>query len=117
MDVQQSASVALGSDLWLGASEYEPGSVFHVRATKFLASVKWDVLAGIASKLRDDIPCRLEDKFSVGHFNMVRRINFDDGVSWVVRLRLPDIDMFKGREVLTSSKAMEIEIASMKFFR
>lgn len=116
MDVQGSVSVALGSDLWLGADAYEPGGVFHTRATEFLTAVKWDVLAEIAPTHRDDIPCRFEDKFSIGHYNMVRRVKFDDGVSCVVRLRLPDMEMFEGREALKASKVMEIEIARMKFF-
>jgi hypothetical protein len=70
------------------------------------------VLANIASEHRDGVPCRYEDKF----FNMVRRINSDDGVSCVVRLRLPDEDTFAGREALTGVQAMEIEVASMKLF-
>ncbi|KAK3900816.1 hypothetical protein C8A05DRAFT_45411 [Staphylotrichum tortipilum] len=48
---------------------------------------------------------------------MVRRINFDDGVSCVIWLRLPDDDVFGGSEALTGAMATEIEIASMKFFR
>jgi hypothetical protein len=105
----------LGSDAWLGADEYEAGSPLHARATNFFQAFKWDVLVGISSKERDGIPCRYEDRFSLGHFNMVRRIKFDDGVSWVVRLRLPDEDMFAEREALTGSRAMEVEIANMKF--
>jgi hypothetical protein len=84
---------AVGGDAWLGADEYEPGSPLHTRATDFLKSIKWDVLAGIASKNRGGISCCYEDKFSIGHFNMVRRINFEDGVGYVARLRLPDEGM------------------------
>ncbi|KAK3373528.1 kinase-like domain-containing protein [Lasiosphaeria ovina] len=47
---------------------------------------------------------------------MVRRIIFEDSTSWVVRLRLPNDDAFAEREALEGLKAMEIEIASMKFF-
>lgn len=108
---------ALGSDSWLGADEYESGSALHTRATNFLSTVKWDVLADIASKHRGGMSCQYEDKFSVGHFNMVRRIVFEDGENWVARVRLPNENMFAGREELEDSKTMEIEVASMKFFR
>ncbi|KEZ39514.1 Protein kinase-like domain [Scedosporium apiospermum] len=108
---------ALGSDTWLGANEYESGSALHTRATNFLSTAKWDVLADIASKHRGGMSCQYEDKFSVGHFNMVRRIVFEDGVNWVARVRLPNENMFAGREELEDSKTMEIEVASMKFFR
>ena len=107
---------AIGSDSWLGADEYESGSALHDRATKFLSTINWDVLADIASKHRDGMSCRYEDKFSIGHFNMVRRIVFEDSMSWVARLRLPNDDAFAEREALEGLKAMEIEIASMKFF-
>ena len=117
MAVDTSPGSALGSGSWLGADEYEPGSALHSRATDFVSNVNWDVLTDIASTHREGMPCRYEGNFSIGHYNMVRRIDFDDGVSWVARLRLPSDDMFAGRQLLENSKVMEIEITSMKFFR
>jgi hypothetical protein len=52
---------------------------------------------------------------SIGRFNMVWRIIFD-GMSWVVRVRLPNDDTFADREALEGFKSMEIEVAGMKFF-
>ncbi|KAK3381135.1 hypothetical protein B0H63DRAFT_501844 [Podospora didyma] len=86
MAAEASSLSALGSDSWLGVDEYEPGSELYVRATEFLATVKWDLLANIASKHKNGMSCRYEDKFSIGHFNMVRRIVFKDDTSWVARL-------------------------------
>lgn len=71
----------LGSSSWIGADEYQPGGEFYERATTFLARVKWDVLASIASRFRDDVPCKFSETYSIGHLNMVRRIAFADGVS------------------------------------
>ena len=116
MDTEEPHFSALGSDGWLGADEYEPDSPLHIRATNFLKTAKWNVLADIASKHRGGMPCCYEDKFSIGHFNMVRRINFEDGVGYVARLRLPDEEMCAEREALAGLKVMEVEIASMKFF-
>ncbi|KAJ5832465.1 hypothetical protein N7474_000776 [Penicillium riverlandense] len=75
----------LGSASWIGADEYEPGGEFHERATTFLETVKWEVLASISSRLRNGVPCEFSETYSIGHFNMVRRIAFADGVSWVAR--------------------------------
>ena len=86
MTADTTADSALGSSSWLSADGYEPGSALHSRATTFLSTVKWDVLVDIASKHKNGMSCRYEDNFSIGHFNMVRRIVFDDGVSWVARL-------------------------------
>ncbi|KAK0734101.1 hypothetical protein B0T26DRAFT_760841, partial [Lasiosphaeria miniovina] len=108
----------LGSHSWIGAEAYEPGSEFHERATAFLAAVKWDLLASISSRLRNRIPCHVHAQFSIGHFNMIRRIEFADGASWVARLRLPPLEALSGgnREVDAANTLM-VEIASMKFLK
>lgn len=46
---------------------------------------------------------------------MTRRIDFDDGTRWVARLPFPGSDA--DREALSRSKTMQIEVASMKFFK
>lgn len=105
----------LGSASWIGADAYEPGEEFHERATKFLAAVKWDVLASISSRLRNGIPSCLGEKYSIGHSNMVRRIMFADGISWAVRLRLPQLE--GNRDLLDVTSILKVEIASMKFLK
>ncbi|KAK2595514.1 hypothetical protein QQS21_006789 [Conoideocrella luteorostrata] len=110
----QQPSHALGSDAWLGADEYEPGSELHTRATNFFTVVNWDALSSIASQHRGGESCYFTKNFSVGHFNMTRRIVFEDGTSWVARLRFPNHDTAADREALENSKVMEIEVASMK---
>lgn len=109
---------SLGSASWIGAGAYEAGGDFDQRATTFLATVKWDALASISSGLRDGIPCHFTDKFSIGHFNMVRRIVFDDGVSWVARVRMPELGaVFGERELLSVASTLRVEVASMKFIK
>ena len=110
-------SHSLGSDAWLGASEYKPGSDWHTRAINFFKAVNWDALATTASQRRGGIPCTIAEKFSVGHFNMARRFDFVDGVSWVARVRFPSSDAASAREALSEAKTMETEVATMKFFR
>ncbi|ATY65232.1 kinase-like domain [Cordyceps militaris] len=105
------ASRLLGSDAWLEAGEYEPGSELHTRATNFVKAVNWDALATTASQKRGGISCSFAEKFSVGHFNMTRRLDFVDGITWVARVRFPSTDAATDREALSASKTMEIEIA------
>ncbi|OAA79292.1 Protein kinase-like domain protein [Akanthomyces lecanii RCEF 1005] len=111
------ASSSLGSDAWLGASQYEPGSEWHTRAINFFKAVNRDELATIAAQRRGEISCNVAEKFSVGHFNMARRLDFVDGVSWVARVRFPSSATAAAREALSEAKTMEIEVATMKFFR
>jgi len=109
---------ALGSASWIGSDAYEIGGEFDQRATTFLAAVKWDVLTSISSGLRNGIPCHVTDKYSIGHFNMVHRIVFADGISWVARVRLPELGaVFGDRELLSVASTLRVEVASMKFLR
>jgi hypothetical protein len=107
----------LGSDTWFGVDEIEEDSDLRSRATAFLAAVNWEVLTSIASQIRG-VECTLSDKYSLGHFNLVRRLTFADGVSWVVRLRLPDLpDVFGTREAMKAADCMGIEVATMEYIR
>lgn len=53
----------LGSDAWLGASEYERGSELHTRATNFFTAVKWDTLTTIAFGIKTASPASLRTNF------------------------------------------------------
>jgi hypothetical protein len=118
LTVVENRAALLGSASWNGAAEYKTGAEFHERATAFFAVVKWDVLASLSSSLRNGIPCEFGEKFSIGHFNMVRQIVFEDGISWVARLRLPLLKaVFGGREALDRASSLKVEIASMKLLK
>lgn len=108
---------SLGSAAWIGAGAYDPGDEYHNRATDFMAAVKWDTLKLISSRLRQGVPCELSDKYSIGHFNLVRRIIFADGVSWVARLRLPELRVASGGDLLDMQSIFRLEIASMKLLK
>ncbi|KAK9860170.1 uncharacterized protein MYU51_010513 [Penicillium brevicompactum] len=109
-----SNQVDVGSDTWVGTDVYEDDSEFTQRVNKLLQDIKWDYLTTICSNHRD-IPCYLSDKFSIGHFNMVRQVVFEDGKFWIVRLRMPDLG--DGHLQEDVRKALSSEVACMKFFR
>lgn len=112
----------LGSALWVGINAYgvddEVSRRHREQATAFFAAVKWDMLECIPSFHRNGIPCRFEDNFALGHFNMVRRMIFEDGISWVARLRLPILapDLHH-REALRIARTLQTEISSMRFIK
>ncbi|KAM0083810.1 hypothetical protein ACKRZS_004016 [Fusarium odoratissimum] len=81
----------VGSTSWIGADAYDPGDELHNRALAVLGTLNWDHLLSISSALNNGVPCTFSQKFSIGHFNMVRRIDFTDGTSWVARVRLPEL--------------------------
>ena len=109
----------MASSRWLGSEPYEEGDPLHERAEAFLREVNWDVLIQICSEVHRDVGgCRLHEKFSLGHFNLVRHVIFEDGDEWIARLRLPDISaVFGQRELLDVESIMKSEIAATKYLR
>lgn len=119
MDLKQDEqTTSLGSASWNGVDRYEVGDESYERAIAFLAMVKWDVLASLSSNLRNGIPCKFRENFSMGHFNMVRHLVFEDGINWVARLKMPGLESAFGcRDALNNASILEVEVASMRFFR
>ncbi|KAK7419615.1 hypothetical protein QQX98_003206 [Neonectria punicea] len=117
MDLAATA-IALGSESWIGADATQSQDAFHQRASAFIAAVKWDALLSISSRIRHGTPCKVSDEFSVGHSNMLRRIVFDDQVSWIARLRMPPVsDLPDDREAASDARIMQVEVAGMKFLK
>ncbi|KAG9502074.1 hypothetical protein J7337_007790 [Fusarium musae] len=108
----------VGSTSWIGTDAYDPGDELHDRALAALDKLNWDHLLSLSSALNNGVPCTFSQKFSIGHFNMVRRIDFTDGTSWVARVRLPELrTVFGDREVLDVASTLNVEVSSMKFFK
>jgi hypothetical protein len=80
---------AFGSAAWTGGEEY--GGEYTERIDDFLCKVNTSALLSYASSLRGNRSCTLSREFSVGNFNLVRNLEFEDGVSWIARLRMPSM--------------------------
>ena len=111
-----------GSDAWRGVDDLAEDHKERRRANAFCSAVRWDVLRDIVSQHNGGKPCRFHDKFSLGYFNIVKRVSFEggedgDAKDWVVRLRMPNDDVFQFLEKLGPRQIMEVEVASMKFFK
>lgn len=116
MTNESTPSLEVGSSAWEGLDACEEGDEFYQRATQFLADIKWDQLTAICSANHDDVPCKLEDGFSMGHFNMARKVVFEDGLSWIVRLRMPDLeeDALQSQDIQSTLLS---EIAWMRYLK
>ncbi|OCL08288.1 hypothetical protein AOQ84DRAFT_407192 [Glonium stellatum] len=106
------------SSHWIGVLAYQEHDALHQRATTFLQQVGWEAVTRICSQKHQNIPCRLQNNFAVGRFNLVRHLIFEDGIEWAVRLRLPELpsdsDTAKVQDV---ELMMRCEIASMKYLK
>lgn len=116
MDHTEIQKPIIGCESWVGVDDYLQESDFYNRAVKFLEDIDWQDLVRICSSQRDGIACSLSDNYSLGQYNMVRQIKFDDGKLWAARLRLPALE--EGRvDYLDTANAVSSEVASMKFLK
>lgn len=108
----------IGSDGWRCASYFADDH--REKVEEFFRSVQWNRLARIACRIRGSKgdPIYATEKFAVGRVNMVRRLTFEDGVDWVVRVRLNTRAC-----ILAESDAKKIqesfnrEVAAAAFFK
>ncbi|GAB1311967.1 hypothetical protein MFIFM68171_02177 [Madurella fahalii] len=115
-------SFSLGSAAWTCGDEYGGEGEYADRIDQFIDKINKNALLSYASLLRGNQPCTLSSEFSVGHFNLVRKIQFDDGVEWIARLRMPPMaDHGNGMISPPSWERifldMQSELATMEFVR
>lgn len=107
----------MGSNAWRGVQDYDPNMARYQRAVDTLKYVRWDILLENCTRVRNGITCRLEERFSVGNFKLVRRITFEDGYSWVVKVRMPPLDWQYDTEVMNDAKQIASEVANLKYLK
>ncbi|KAF7510071.1 hypothetical protein GJ744_007175 [Endocarpon pusillum] len=64
---------------------------YRSHADRFLASVNWPALIEYATEKRNGINCVLLPDIGLGLNNMVRILEFADGLRWVARLQMPPL--------------------------
>jgi hypothetical protein len=111
-------SLLVRSAAWTNGEEYK--DEYSERINQISDLINKEGLVDFASSLRDNQPCTLSDKLSVGNFNFVLKIEFTDGVEWVARLRMPPMPESSSTLVNEKRKAlreMKSELATMEFVR
>ena len=108
---------------WQGISEWmRSDSPMAKGLEKMLDQVDLEGLKSIASGLRNGMNCHITDNYTCGAYNIVFEIVFDDGVSWIARLRSASHMQIISQEFVFESPTykqhmMESEIATMKYVR
>lgn len=108
----------VGSAAWTGGSEYV--DEYADRIKDFWTSLNREALRLRASQCRNGQPCTVSSEFSVGQYNLVCKLRFDDGIEWVARLRMPPLQDGPAAPVVQPAKIlrdMESELVSMRFIR
>jgi isoamyl acetate esterase len=87
-----------------------------------LELVDLDGLCSIASGLRNGLDCYVTDKYTCGGYNIVFEIVFEDGLSWIARLRSASPMQVVSQEFVFESPTykqhvMESEVATMNYVR
>ncbi|KAF8243760.1 hypothetical protein K440DRAFT_611613 [Wilcoxina mikolae CBS 423.85] len=113
----QTPEYTLGSAQWTGGAAYGENDEYRNRIANFHSNISESALLSRASQLREGMQCSLSTEFSVGTFNYVRKITFADGIQWIVRLRMPDIERKKDTAASDNLYRLQSEIHTMEFLR
>ena len=109
---------AIGSEGWQGAEQLLDCGEIEELVTRCLENTRWDNLCGICSSIREGIVCKVSEKFSIGTENLVRLIEFEDGVRWVARIWMLANDAETDVGIAASAeKVMESQIATYKYLK
>lgn len=109
---------AIGSDAWQGAELFLEDSEVATRAAQCLENVRWDKLNALCSSLRNGIGCKVSENYSLGTQNLVKLVEFEDGLKWVARMSLLMHDNEIGAELKASSeKCMENLVATYRYLK
>ena len=108
---------------WTGISELmRSDSPMAKGMEDILAQVDLEGLRSIASSLRNGRKCTISDRYTCGAYNLVFEVLFDDGISWIARLRSASPMQVVSQELVFESPTykqhiMESEVATMKYVR
>lgn len=108
---------------WNGISELvRSDSPMAKGLEDMLSRVDLQGLCSIASALRDGRSCIISEKYTCGAYNLVFEVCFDDGVSWIARMRsAAPMQVVSSELVFESPKykqhIMESEVATMRYVR
>ena len=83
----------LPSSQWNGRETLinEPNNSFHKLIVEFLARVDFDALCDLASTLRSGVECHVSEQFTFGSENVIREVVFKDGMVWIARLCIRNV--------------------------
>ncbi|KAM3415196.1 hypothetical protein BST61_g10316 [Cercospora zeina] len=76
---------AIGSEGWQDAGVHAEDGV---EVQEFVQQIDWSVICKNAEEIRS-IPCTISPRYTRGRRNVVRKLEFSDGVQWIVRLHIP----------------------------
>src|SRR5579862_913229 len=107
--------LAIGTDGWKGYSETSYETERLVR--DYEKVINWGNATSFCAARRH-VPCRIGPDFVVGSNHLIRIVEFEDGVKWVLKVPLPPLDIYSVKTSPTPRLvALRSEVATMKFLK
>ena len=75
----------IGSASWDDGYQENGGGDFDLALARRFDETRWDRVTERCSKLLGGIKCAITPKTKHGDFNLVRLVEFEDGVKWIFR--------------------------------
>lgn len=112
------ATPCIGSEGWACATNFYEESETADLVRSSVANSDLNKLVTLCSSLRQSIGCKISEKFTSGTRNLVRLVQFDDGVKWAARIWMFRLGQDTDEWALASAeKVMESQVATYKYLK
>ncbi|SLM39289.1 Protein kinase-like domain [Lasallia pustulata] len=82
-----------------------------------MKNTNWHNVTEMCSSLRQNLSCKVGESFTTGSQNLVRLVEFEDGVKWVARIWMGDGEEKDMRMAASAEKIMENQVATYRYLR
>lgn len=107
----------VGSDAWQGSEHLLEGGHLETLAKASMKNTNWHNVTEMCSSLRQNLSCKVGESFTTGSQNLVRLVEFEDGVKWVARIWMGDGEEKDMRMAASAEKIMENQVATYRYLR
>ena len=104
----------IGSASWDDGYQGSWYEDFDVAVSRCFSETRWDRVMERCSRLRSGIKCTMSHKMKHGDFNLVKLVEFEDGVKWIFRT---PIDYGSKIFAAKSTTKIRIEVATYKYLK
>ena len=110
------AGVSVGSERWHGVEFLDEDDNPYIceKLRRCINDTRWNSLVARCSELRRGISCTISESFSYGTQNLVKLVQFEDGVKWVARVALEDVD---DRMAASLEDQMKSQISTYRYLK
>ena len=104
----------IGSASWDDGYKESREEDFDLAVARRFSETRWNRVTERCSTLRGGVKCAIGHKTKHGDFNLVKLVEFEDGIKWIFRT---PIDYGDKQFAANSTTKIKVEVATYKYLK